>query len=239
MTIQVRPLLSFSRRGGISGLQSHAVGRNFLCQSHTKGTNVSRIVNYFLKGIVFLAPLAITIYVCVQVFTTIDGWLGIAIPGVGFLVTVVLITLFGWLAQSFLTRGVLNGVESLLNRLPFVRLVYSSTRDLLDAFVGEKRRFDQPVLVTPYPGGVLRQIGFVTQESLLGLGLPGHVTVYLPFSYSIAGMVVIVPTSAITSVNADSAEVLAFIVSGGVTAPPGSLTAPPIVLGESGSQNSN
>jgi uncharacterized membrane protein len=197
-----------------------------------KGTHVSRIINYFLKGVVFLAPLAITIYVCVQVFTTIDGWLGIAIPGVGFLVTVVLITLFGWLAQSFLTRGVLNGVESLLNRLPFVRLVYSSTRDLLDAFVGEKRRFDQPVLVTPYPGGVLRQIGFVTQESLLGLGLPGHVTVYLPFSYSIAGMVVIVPTSSITPVNADSADVLAFIVSGGVTSPPGSLTKAPVVVAD-------
>jgi uncharacterized membrane protein len=192
---------------------------------------VTRFLNYFLKGIVFLAPLAITIYVCVQVFTTIDGWLGISIPGVGFLVTVLLITMFGFLAQFFLTRGVLGGVESLLNRLPFVRLVYSSTRDLLDAFVGEKRRFDQPVLVTPYPGGVLRQIGFVTQESLLGLGLPGHVTVYLPFSYSIAGMVVIVPTSAITPVNADSAEVLAFIVSGGVTAPPGSLTMPPVDLG--------
>ena len=204
-----------------------------------QGTHVSRILNYFLKGIVFLAPLAITIYVCVQVFTTIDGWLGIAIPGVGFLVTVVLITLFGWLAQSFLTRGVLNGVESLLNRLPFVRLVYSSTRDLLDAFVGEKRRFDQPVLVTPYPGGVLRQIGFVTQESLLGLGLPGHVTVYLPFSYSIAGMVVIVPTSAVTPVNADSADVLAFIVSGGVTAPPGSLTEPAIDLSVESVQTNN
>lgn len=199
---------------------------------------MSRFLNYFLKGIVFLAPLAITIYVCVQVFRTIDGWLGISIPGVGFLVTVVLITLFGWLAQSFLTRGVLNGVESLLNRLPFVRLVYSSTRDLLDAFVGEKRRFDQPVLVTPYPGGVLRQIGFVTQESLLGLGLPGHVTVYLPFSYSIAGMVVIVPTSSITPVNADSADVLAFIVSGGVTSPPGSLTKPPVAV-ESQQKNSN
>lgn len=187
---------------------------------------MTRFLNYFLKGIVFLAPLAITIYVCYRVFTTIDGWLGISIPGVGFVVTVMLITLFGFLAQSFLTRGVLNGVESLLNRLPFVRLVYSSTRDLLDAFVGEKRRFDQPVLVSPYPGGVARAIGFVTQESLGGLGLPGHVTVYLPFSYSIAGQVLIFPTSAITPVNADSADVLAFIVSGGVTAPPGALAPP-------------
>jgi len=192
---------------------------------------VTRFLNYFLKGIVFLAPLAITIYVCVRVFTTIDGWLGISIPGVGFLVTVVLITLFGFIAQSFLTRGVLNGVENVLNRLPFVRLVYSSTRDLLDAFVGEKRRFDQPVLVQPYPGGVARAIGFVTQESLLGLGLPGHVTVYLPFSYSIAGQVLIFPTSAITRVNADSADVLAFIVSGGVTAPPGPV-APKVTAAE-------
>ena len=189
---------------------------------------MTRFLNYFLKGIVFLAPLAITIYVCVQVFTTIDGWLRISIPGVGFVITVLLITLFGFLAQSFLTRGGLSGVQNGLNRLPCVRLVYSSTRDLLDAFVGEKRRFDQPVLVTPYPGGVLRQIGFVTQESLLGLGLPGHVTVYLPFSYSIAGMVVIVPTSSITPVNADSADVLAFIVSGGVTTPPGALNPPPV-----------
>ena len=187
-----------------------------------KSSPVTRLLNYFLKGLVFLAPLAFTIYICVRVFTTIDGWLGIAIPGVGFLVTVVLITIIGFLAQSFLTRSVLNGVESLLNRLPFVRLLYSSTRDLLNAFVGEKRRFDQPVLVSPYPGGVARAIGFVTQESLSGLGLEGHVTVYLPFSYSFAGTLLIFPTSAITPVAGDSAEVLAFIVSGGVTAPPGS-----------------
>lgn len=184
---------------------------------------MSRFLNYFLKGLVFLAPMAFTIYICVRVFTTIDGWLGIAIPGVGFLVTVVLITVFGFLAQSFLTRSVFNVVERLLDRLPFVRLLYSSTRDLLNAFVGEKRRFDQPVIVTPYPGGVARAIGFVTQESLSGLGLVGHVTVYLPFSYSFAGTLLIFPTSAVTPIAADSADVLAFIVSGGVTTPPGSL----------------
>ena len=184
---------------------------------------MSRFLNYFLKGLVFLAPMAFTIYICVRVFTTIDGWLGIAIPGVGFLVTVVLITMFGFLAQSFLTRSVFNVVERLLDRLPFVRLLYSSTRDLLNAFVGEKRRFDQPVIVTPYPGGVARAIGFVTQESLSGLGLEGHVTVYLPFSYSFAGTLLIFPTSAVAPIAADSADVLAFIVSGGVTTPPGAL----------------
>lgn len=181
---------------------------------------MTRILNYFFKGLVFLAPLVFTVYVCVRVFRTIDGWLGLRIPGVGFLVTVALITMFGFLAQSFLTRGALSLVERVFERLPFVRLLYTSARDLLNAFVGDKRRFDKPVLVTPYPGGVARVFGFVTQESLTSLGLPGHVTVYLPFSYSIAGTLMVFPSNAIEPLDADSAEAMAFIVSGGVTGLP-------------------
>jgi uncharacterized membrane protein len=181
---------------------------------------MTRLLNYFFKGIVVLAPLAFTVYVCVRLFHEIDGWLGLQTPGAGFVVTVVLITLFGFLAQSFFTRGVLNLVEHLFERLPFVRLLYTSARDLLNAFVGDKRRFDAPVLVAPYPGGVARVFGFVTQESLDALGLPGHVAVYLPFSYSIAGTLMVFPTSAVTKLGADSAETMAFIVSGGVTGLP-------------------
>ncbi len=187
---------------------------------------MKRLLNYFFKGIVFLAPFALTIYVCVRVFTTIDGWLGIPIPGVGFLATVVLITLFGYLAQNLLTRSWFAVLERLLARLPFVRLLYSSTRDLLNAFVGEQRRFDKPVIVAPYPGGVARAIGFVTQESLASIGLADHVTVYLPQSYNFAGALLIFPVAAVTPLAADSADVMAFIVSGGVTALPG--TAGPI-----------
>lgn len=182
---------------------------------------MTKLLNYFLKGLVFLAPFALTIYVCVRLFTTIDGWLGIPIPGVGFLATVVLITLFGFLAQGLLTRSLFAALESVMDRLPFVRLLYSSTRDLLNAFVGEKRRFDKPVIVTPYPGGVARALGFVTQESLSRLGLSDHVTVYLPQSYNFAGSLLILPSSAVAPLDADSADVMAFIVSGGVTALPG------------------
>jgi uncharacterized membrane protein len=187
---------------------------------------MSRLLNHFFRGVVLLAPLAITLYVCVRVFTTIDGWLGIPIPGVGFLATVVLITLFGFLASSFLTRRLMSMLEALLNRLPFVRLLYASTRDLLNAFVGEKRRFDKPVLVAPYPGGVARAIGFVTQESLASMGLLEQVTVYLPQSYNFAGSLLIFPTSAVAPIAADSADVMAFIVSGGVTALPVAIPAP-------------
>jgi uncharacterized membrane protein len=182
-------------------------------------STLSRLFNYFFKGIVFLAPFALTIYVCVRVFTTIDGWLGIPIPGVGFLATVALITLFGYLAQNLITRSLLGVLERLMNRLPFVRLLYSSTRDLLNAFVGEQRRFDKPVLVQ-YHGGAARAIGFVTQQSLVSMGLQDHVTVYLPQSYNFAGQLLIFPVSAVTPLAVDSADVMAFIVSGGVTALP-------------------
>ena len=178
---------------------------------------MKKLLNYFLKGIVFIAPFALTIYVCVRVFTTIDGWLGLSIPGVGFVATVVLITLFGYLADGLIKRSWFAVLEGLLSRLPFVRLLYSSTRDLLNAFVGEQRRFDKPVIVSPYPGGVARAIGFVTQDSLSALGLRDHVTVYLPQSYNFAGTLLIFPTSAVTPLVAESADVMAFIVSGGVT----------------------
>jgi uncharacterized membrane protein len=189
-----------------------------------KESLLSRFFNYFFKGIVFLAPFALTIYVCVRVFTTIDGWLGIPIPGVGFLVTVVLITLFGYLAQGLLTRSVFGVVERILDRLPFVRLLYSSTKDLLNAFVGEHKRFDKPVTVL-YAGGPGRAIGFVTQQSLASMGLSEHVTVYLPQSYNFAGQLLIFPVAAVQPLEADSADVMAFIVSGGVTALPATRVA--------------
>ena len=185
---------------------------------------MSRLLTYFFRGVVLLAPLAFTVYVCVRVFATIDGWLGIPIPGVGFLTTVILITVFGFLASSFITRQMLAGVEGVLERLPFVRLLYSSTKDLLNAFVGEHKRFDKPVTVL-YAGGPGRAIGFVTQESLATMGLRDQVTVYLPQSYNFAGQLLIFPSSAVQPLAADSADVMAFIVSGGVTALPAARVA--------------
>src|SRR5947209_18160177 len=144
---------------------------------------MSRLLNYFFRGIIVVAPLAVTIYICFAIFTSIDNWLGFRVPGVGFVLTIVAITLVGFLASNLIARGLLSALESTLERLPFVRLLYGSTRDLLNAFVGEKRRFDKPVLVTPVPGSGLRVFGFLTQESLAVIGMREHVTGYVPQSY--------------------------------------------------------
>jgi len=181
---------------------------------------MSRLLNYFFRGVIVVAPLAVTIYICFAIFTSIDNWLGFPIPGVGFLLTIVLITLVGFFASNLITRGLVAVVESTLQRLPFVRLLYGSTRDLLNAFVGEKRRFDKPVLVAPIPQSGIRVLGFLTQESLAVIGLAEHVTVYVPQSYGFAGQLIVVPSTQVTPLAAESADVMAFIISGGVTTIP-------------------
>ena len=178
---------------------------------------MSRLLNYFFRGVIVVAPVAVTVYVCFAIFTSIDNWLGFRIPGVGFLLTMVLITLVGFFASNLITRGLLAAVESTLQRLPFVRLLYGSTRDLLNAFVGEKRRFDKPVLVTPMPQSGIRVLGFLTQESLSVIGMADHVTVYIPQSYGFAGQLIVVPATQVAPLAAESADVMAFIISGGVT----------------------
>jgi uncharacterized membrane protein len=178
---------------------------------------MKRLMNSFFQGLVVVGPLAITLYVCWAVFSTIDRWLGLPIPGAGFVLTIALITLVGFLATNLVTRGTISLVERVMARLPFLRLIYGSTKDLLDAFVGEKRRFDRPVLVSLTPGNDMRVLGFVTRDSLSALGLDGCVAVYIPQSYGWAGNVVIFTANRVMPVDVESADVMAFVVSGGVT----------------------
>ena len=180
-----------------------------------------RLLKHFLRGLVLLAPVAFTLWVISRVFLEIDGWLDLPWPGAGFAATIVIITLFGFVASNFLASQALSLFDELLQKVPFVRLVYTSAKDLLNAFVGEKRRFKAPVLVTIHPGGDVRCLGFITQESLDELGLPGHVAVYLPQGYAFAGNTLLVPKAQVEAIRAEASEVMAFVVSGGVTAIPG------------------
>lgn len=178
---------------------------------------MSRLLAYFLRGLVVVVPLALTIYVCVVIFTTIDSWLGLPIRGVGFLLALLLITLVGFTASNIITRSVIDAFDRVLDRLPFVRLLYSSAKDMLNAFVGEKRRFDKPVLVSLSEDGAVKVLAFLTADSLASLGVADHVSVYMPQSYGFAGHILIVPADRVQRIDADAAEVMAFIISGGVT----------------------
>ncbi len=179
--------------------------------------NLNDLARNFFEGLLILVPVVTTLYVAWLVFQTIDGWLNIPIPGVGFLVTVGLITLTGRYASTVFVRKMLDVLERMLVKAPFVKLLYTSLKDLIEAFMGEKRRFDQPVLVSLSPGGHAEAVGFVTRTDLEFLGLLDHVAVYFPQSYNFAGNVLVFPKDQVRPLEAESADVMAFIVSGGVS----------------------
>ena len=182
--------------------------------------NMNDLARNFFEGLLILVPVVTTLYVAWLVLETIDGWLNIPIPGVGFLVTVGLITLTGRYASTVFVQKMVDVMDRVLNKAPFVKLLYTSLKDLIAAFMGEKRRFDQPVLVSLSPGGHAEAVGFVTRTDLEFLGLLDYVAVYFPQSYNFAGNLLVFPKGQVHPLDAESAEVMAFTVSGGVSGGP-------------------
>lgn len=173
------------------------------------------IVKNFLRGLVIVVPIALTIYLVYEAFVRIDRLLSLKTPGLGFAATIVGVIAIGVLAGNFVGREVVRLTEMLFTRMPLVRLIYASIRDLLEAFVGDQKRFNQPVAVSITDE--VRAVGFVTQDDLGFLSLPGDVAVYLPFSYSMAGSLIVVPRTRVQRLAIDSASVMALVVSGGVS----------------------
>ena len=174
------------------------------------------VAGNFVRGLAITVPAAFTLYIAYRAVAGVDGWLGLSIPGAGLLIVLTGVTLIGALATNVVTRATLATLDHLLERLPFIRLLYSAAKDLMHAFVGEKRRFTRAVRVQADPGIEVWSLGFVTSEALGRLGLPGFVAVYLPFSYAFTGRLILVPGDRVVAVDGDSADIMAFIVSGGV-----------------------
>lgn len=177
-----------------------------------------RIANYFLRGLLITLPALVTFYLCWLAIRWFDDLFGITTPGVGLAIALVSITVIGALGSNLVTRSMIGTFDQLLAKLPFVRLLYTSVKDLLSAFVGEKKRFNRPVRARIGPGDAdVSLLGFVTAESLGKLGPADHVAVYVPFSYSVAGHVLLLPANRVTPLETDAADAMAFIISGGVS----------------------
>jgi len=189
---------------------------------------MNRLGKHFFEGLLFVAPIAFTLYVCYWVFDLVNeplqrligNVLGATIPGAGFIAAVLVglpaITFIGFLCSNIVTGSVLRFIERQFDRFPFIKLVHSSLKDLVGAFVGEKKKFDRPVKVELTPGGV-GVIGFITRDDLADLGLGDDVAVYLPMSYNFAGNLIIVPCERVTPLEASGGDVMTFILSGGIS----------------------
>ncbi|NJK84754.1 MAG: DUF502 domain-containing protein [Bacteroidales bacterium] len=185
----------------------------------------NKLLKYFLQGLLYLAPTAITLYLIYIIFNVIDSrmrlilarLLHIDIPGIGILVLILFITLLGFIGKSIFFKPVNMAIDSFMAKTPVIKLVYSSIRDLMSAFVGNEKKFNRPVLVKVNLISNLEKIGFITQTDLTELNIPGKVCVYFPHSYNFSGEMFIVPKEHVTPLNIPPAEAMKFVVSGGVT----------------------
>lgn len=194
-----------------------------------------RIPRYFLRGALVTAPLALTFYIVYYLLSLFDQILPVGIPGLGIVIVLALITLAGFLTSNVVGKSVFDTTEALLKKVPLVKLVYTSIKDLIGAFVGDRKSFDRPVLLYMAKGSGIKFLGFVTRESLAQLGYHDHVAVYLPQSYNFAGNLVVAPRELVEPIDVSSSELMTFIVSGGVSGlgvgqsllPPVSFPIPP------------
>ncbi len=185
---------------------------------------MKRFLKYFLRGLLVFVPAGLTIFILVYIFTGLDKLFSklflITFPGLalllGLFVTIGGIFLIGLFASNFVGKKLLGLMDKLFAKVPLVKMLYGAIRDLVEAFAGEKKKFDKPVLVTFGPNSYAKVVGFITRDNLENLGLKDHVAVYLPQSYNFAGNVLIFPKEAVKPLDIESSEAMTFIVSGGV-----------------------
>ena len=177
-----------------------------------------KLFNYFLNGFLIEAPIGLTVYILYAVFHWLDNLFpNYGVPGLGLVVAVFLVTIVGFVAKSFMVRPFLVIAERLLHRTPLVSIIYSSLKDLFDAFVGDNQKFNCPVLVRLNGQDNVYKMGFITQDNLAALQREDLVAVYFPHSYNFSGELVLVQPAAISYLELPSSEVMKFIVSGGVS----------------------
>ncbi|MBN2638552.1 MAG: DUF502 domain-containing protein [Bacteroidales bacterium] len=185
-----------------------------------------RLINYFFQGLLYLAPVTVTLWVIYRIFEFIDSLLtgyikdllGINIPGLGFIILLATISLVGFLGSTFIFLPVVNYLDKLLTKTPLIKIVYTSVKDLISAFVGQKKKFNEPVLIRMNRDWEVERIGFITNRDLSLIGEPNKkVAVYLPHAYTWSGNIYIVPADNVKKIDAPAMEIMKFVISAGVT----------------------
>ncbi len=173
----------------------------------------------FLQGLILLSPIAITAYLLYSVFDGVDKLVPFVPRGLGFIIIISFVTVLGYLGtRLFVGRWLFDAFEHVLENTPGVKFIYSSIRDIISSFVGDKKRFNKPVWVCVGTTPEIWRIGFLTQRDMNHLGMEDKVAVYMPHAYAISGWVIVIDNIYVKPVKTMTAgEAMKFAVSGGVT----------------------
>lgn len=182
---------------------------------------MKKIFKIFLKGLLVLAPVVITIFIVYKSYRIVDGLFrsllekaGLYFPGLGLIIVLALVFITGLLASYWLSHRLISCFERLLARLPLLGTLYGIIRETLNSFGVNKKVLGQLVRVN-LPGG-MKFLGFLTSESDPVFLPEDHVAVYYMQSMQWAGNLVLVPRAWIEPVNVSTEDALKFIASAGL-----------------------
>ncbi len=175
-----------------------------------------KILGYFLRGLLFVVPFTLTGYIILLAVQFLDNIIPIDIPGLGIVFMFLIVTAVGYMTSIFLTKSIFEELEKIVFKIPLVNILYTSIKDLMSAFVGDKKKFNTPIVVKLSDN--MSRLGFMTQDDLSALGEMDLVSVYFPHSYNFSGNLYLVPKENVRVLkNVNSTEIMKFIVSGGVS----------------------
>ena len=180
---------------------------------------MKRLLYYFIQGLLYTTPIAITIYLLWSTLSYLDDLIPLNIPGLGLLSLIAIITFIGFIGGFTIKFRLVKFLDRLLKTVPLVKIIYSSVNDIMKSMTGKKKGFQQPVLLRLSLKEDVRRVGFVTDEDLKDLGKSSSkmITVYVPHSLAISGQVFVVPENYVEPLDVNSSEVMKYIIAGGVT----------------------
>ncbi len=192
----------------------------------------SRLRTYFLAGLLVFLPVAVTVGLFVAFFEFVDGQIGYLltaligrpVPGLGFLVTILVIFGLGVVATNVLGRQLVEGFDRVMLRIPFARSIYSATKQISDSILLKNKAAFRRAVLIEWPRKGLFTVGFVTGETPLDpkvnsarrllhvfvVGTPNPTT----------GFLMLIPEDEVHSLDMSIEEALKLVISGGIVGPP-------------------
>lgn len=183
-------------------------------------TPMQLFISYFLRGLLVVLPVAITIGILSWILRGIGSYLYIDQLSFGAFILYAIavlaaITVVGAITKGVIAQQILGFFEGIIEKAPGLNFIFGTTKDMTEAFMGENKKFTKPVVVEISEG--VYKIGFLTQEDMSVIGLPHCCAVYLPYSYTLSGETTVVEKSRVKPIDQESGDVTKFVLSGGAT----------------------
>ena len=193
---------------------------------------IKRLIIYFLEGVIYIFPIVFTLFIIFWVINFIDSYIGNLLPektniilkysSIPIMIIIIIIT--GFIGGKFVSTPIIIKAKNILHKIPIFGPVYSSIKDIISAFIGNKKKFNRPVMIRLYENSNIKIIGFITDDNLTIIknknakNKTQNIAVYIPHSYAISGQLFIVPIDYIFIIDSKNpVDVMKYIVSGGIS----------------------